>query len=150
PTGRGPSLHLAWTVYVGPVPAVLLARVGRATTARGVVGRRVRGMPGDSGRVLLLVATRRLAVAASVVRPLASPVTHEACSAGVGAGRRRARSGHARAHRQLPLAPAPGGPGGGRAARHGGAGTPARRRAALQDHLRSEERRVGKECSSRS
>src|SRR5205807_10397760 len=34
PTGRGPPFHLARTVYVGSVPAILLARVGRVTTDR--------------------------------------------------------------------------------------------------------------------
>src|SRR5207237_263575 len=58
--GGGPPLHLARKVYVGPVPSILLACVGRATTAGGAFGRCVRGLPGDSGGVLLFVATRRL------------------------------------------------------------------------------------------
>src|SRR2546421_3424534 len=59
-TRVGPPVHLARTVYVRPVPAIFLARVGRAATARGAFGGRVRGRPGRAGRVLLLVAPRRL------------------------------------------------------------------------------------------
>src|SRR5256885_12488935 len=47
------------------------------------------------------------------------------------------RGHRARAHLHVPLAPAPGGAGGGRAARHGGGRAAPGRRAALQDHLLS-------------
>src|SRR5437867_9820859 len=47
------------------------------------------------------------------------------------------RGHRARAHFHVPLAPAPDGAGGGRAARHGGARAAPGRRAALQDHLLS-------------